>query len=257
MPVSDAHAAVATLRRSHELLTGLLADLDEAALRAPSYDTEWTLAQVASHVGSQAEIFRGVMAAALAGDPLPGPDTFPAIWAVWDARGPVEQRDESAAENAAYLALVEGLDDAALEGLQVSMFGMSLDAAGLVDLRLREHAVHAWDVAVALDPSATLPRDAVDRLVAGLAPMAARAGSPSTPPREFTLAVTDPASTLVVSTADPVTLRPAPDTVVDPADATLTGDQLVRLVYGRLDPARSPAPDSPALSALRAVFPGV
>jgi hypothetical protein len=59
------------------------------------------------------------------------------------------------------------------------MSGADLDIAGLAGLRLGEHALHTWDIAVALDPAATLlprtggdadvtfPAEAFIRLVAG------------------------------------------------------------------------------------------
>ena len=37
----------------------------------------------------------------------------------------------------------------------------SLDAAGLIRLRLSEHAIHVWDVAVRHDPGASVADDAI------------------------------------------------------------------------------------------------
>ena len=48
---------IGALRHSHETLRALVEPLDEGQLEQPSYDSEWSVAQVLSHLGSQAEIF--------------------------------------------------------------------------------------------------------------------------------------------------------------------------------------------------------
>jgi hypothetical protein len=53
---SDPRALIGVLRNSHERLAGLVTPLTPDQLRAQSYDTEWTIAQVLSHLGSGAEI---------------------------------------------------------------------------------------------------------------------------------------------------------------------------------------------------------
>jgi hypothetical protein len=56
------------------------------------------------------------------------------------------------------------------------VFGMTLDAAGLVRLRLSKHAVHTWDVAVTIDPVAVLAPDAVPLLTPNLPRLAGWTG---------------------------------------------------------------------------------
>lgn len=46
----------------------------------------------------------------------------------------------------------ESLDPAQLDQVRVAAFGMDVDAARLAGMRLGEHAVHTWDVAVARNP---------------------------------------------------------------------------------------------------------
>ncbi len=57
------------------------------------------------------------------------------------------------------------------------MFGSEQDLAGLARMRLSEHAVHTWDVVVALQPSAPVAPEAVDLLVDSLGAVAARTGT--------------------------------------------------------------------------------
>ena len=47
--------------------------------------------------------------------------------------------------------------------LRVDAFGRQLDAVGLLRARLSEHAVHSWDVAVSLEPAATVHPNSIAR----------------------------------------------------------------------------------------------
>ena len=53
---NDPRALIAALRNSHERLAALAAAVTDAQLTGPSYDKDWTVAQVFSHLGSGAEI---------------------------------------------------------------------------------------------------------------------------------------------------------------------------------------------------------
>src|SRR5215469_12017337 len=53
---SDPRTWIATLRQSHDRLDKLVRSLTPEQVRAQSYDTEWSIAQVLSHLGSGAEI---------------------------------------------------------------------------------------------------------------------------------------------------------------------------------------------------------
>jgi hypothetical protein len=135
------------------------------------------------------------------------------------------------------------------------MFGNSLDLSGLAGMRLGEHALHTWDVAVALDPDATVSGDAVELLVDRLGWTASRAGKPVEPGR-VVIATTAPDRTLVLEVGVDVSL--APDAGDAAADVLLPAEAFVRLVYGRLDAEHSPADiaDDPTIIKLRRVFPG-
>ena len=74
---SDPRALIGVLRNSHERLAGLVTPLTPEQLRAQSYDTDWTIAQVLSHLGSGAEIATLSLAAALGGARPARPERVP------------------------------------------------------------------------------------------------------------------------------------------------------------------------------------
>ena len=261
MTSSDARRKIAALRRSYENLRSLVDGLDAEALGAPSYDDEWSIAQVLSHMGSQAEIMDGYLAAALGASDPPSQDQFPAIWAAWDSRSPEEQRAESLAVNDRHIGRLEALGDDELAGLHLSLFGgvLEVDGGGFARLRLAEHAVHTWDVAVALDPAATVAPDAVELLVDSAAEVAAWVGKPHKPVR-LRVDTTRPERSYALLAEDGVSITPYADQDVGGV-MRLPAEAFLRLVYGRLDPDHTPAVDLDAddttLDDLRGMFPGV
>jgi uncharacterized protein (TIGR03083 family) len=229
-------------------------------LNGPSYDSEWSIAQVLSHLGSQTEIFSAFLDAALDGGDPPGPAAFQPIWDAWNGRSADEQLADSLEVNEAFVRRLEALSDEQLSSLHASLFGMDLDAVGLVRMRLGEHVVHTWDVAVAVDPSAEVAADAVELLIDGLADLAARVGKPQGRSMRVRVRTTGPERDLLLSVGDEVRLeawagQDADGVLRIPAAAFL------RLLYGRLDGAHTPAVevDAPSgtLEELRRVFPGV
>ena len=81
------------------------------------------------------------------------------------------------------------------------MFGRQTVLPGMLRMRLSEHALHTWDIVVALEPAATVAGDAVGLIVDSLPMLAQWAGrggpepvtvhsSPLTPGREFRLELT-------------------------------------------------------------------
>ncbi|MGI8701213.1 MAG: maleylpyruvate isomerase N-terminal domain-containing protein [Nocardioidaceae bacterium] len=48
------------LRNSRDRLSVALSSLNQDQLAGPSYDDDWSIGQVASHLGSQAEIYRSL-----------------------------------------------------------------------------------------------------------------------------------------------------------------------------------------------------
>ena len=257
-------AWIPVLRRSHDRLVALV-EAGAPALTGPSYCREWTVAQVLSHLGSGAEIFSMFLEAGLAGREAPGRESFPPIWDSWNGRPPERQARDSLDANRALVERFESLDAATLADLRLSLFGMELDAGGLGRMRVSEHAVHTWDVAVMADAGATIAPDAAGLLLDNLSPMAQRTGRGSDRPLRVELVTTEPARRLLLTIGDSVDLTDA----AGGADAEggagaegavhLPAEALVRLVYGRLDPAHTPgeiAVSGVDLDLLRQVFPG-
>ena len=76
--------ALASLQSSVDRLAALVGPLDDDAIIAPAHPTEWSVAQVLSHLGSGAVIFARRVTDALAGVETPE-DFIPSVWAEWDA----------------------------------------------------------------------------------------------------------------------------------------------------------------------------
>jgi uncharacterized protein (TIGR03083 family) len=259
--VTDASTWIEALRTSHERLRGLLDGLDTDQLAGPSYATEWSIAQVASHLGSGAEIFDGALQAALRGEPAPGNESFAPIWDRWNALSPAEQAQQSVAFNESFVSHLERVPEGDRSDFAMSMFGMDLDLAKLASLRLGEHAVHTWDVAVALDPRATLSADAVELLVDVISSTASYTAKPTAGIGRVEVVTIEPERRFIVDVGpDVVTFEaverhdgePGVDAVVLPAES------LIRLVYGRLDHDHTPSgiTNAARLIQMRAVFPG-
>src|ERR1700746_1465508 len=104
-------------------------------------------------------------------------------------------------------------------------------APGFAGLRLGEHAVHTWDVAVALDPAATLAPDAVGLLVDTLGQLVARAGKPGGAQRRLHVSTSSPVRHFTLETGEKVTLTPSEYTEGLP-ELALPAEALIRLVYG-------------------------
>jgi uncharacterized protein (TIGR03083 family) len=228
------------LRRSHDALAARLTSATDEDLARVSGSSEWTVAQVASHLGSQAEIFDNFVDAGLTGSDPPSQDIFPPIWDEWNARTPRAQAQDSVTANENLLARMEALSDHELAGFRLSMFGMDLDAERFVRMRLSEHALHAWDVAVAFDPSATVAPGSVDLLIDGIGDLASRTGKASANPLVVGITTTEPTREFILDSSG-VRLDAAPleDAATD-GTFQMPAEALVRLVYGRISDAHPP-----------------
>ena len=250
---------LAVLSRSHERLGNVLAGLTDAELAGPSYDDGWTIAQVASHLGSSAEIFAAILEAGLQGSPAPGSDQFAPVWERWNAKPPAAQAADALQFDGAFLDRIEALPADDARRWHMHLFGAEQDLAGLLSMRLSEHALHTWDIVVALDPSATVSDDAVAIIVDSLPALVGYTGRPARTTRRVLVTTREPERSFLL-TVDPEGARLEPgadesaERLVGPAEA------FVRLVYGRLDPAHTPASvDASAtdLAELRRTFPGL
>jgi uncharacterized protein (TIGR03083 family) len=254
--MADSAVWIRALRGSHDRFAALVSPLDDTAIEGPSYDDDWTIAQVASHLGSQAEIFGLFLDAGLSGQAAPGGEAFPPIWDKWNSRTPALQVADSVRANEEFVTRVEGLSESERAAFALAAFGLELDLSGMAGMRLGEHALHTWDVAVALDPTAGVAADATDLLVDSLPAMAARTGKAAENGRTVVIETVEPARKFVLTTGPEVTLAVGDGSA--PADVRLPAEALVRLVYGRLDADHTPAgfADEAVLAELRQVFPG-
>src|SRR6516164_5055726 len=124
-------------------------------------------------------------------------------------------------------------------GLHLRLFEMDTDITGLARMRLGEHAIHSWDVAVALDPSATVAPDAVGLLIDTVGQLVARSVKPDGKERRIRVSTSDPERHFVLETGEAVSLT-ASDGEEGLPELRLPAEAFVRLVYGRLGPAHTP-----------------
>ena len=252
---------ISALRHSHDRLRAAVEPLGADQLEQRSYASEWSIAQVLSHLGSQAEIFGLFLDAGLTGQEPPGREEFEPIWASWNAKAPQAQAADALRADQATLERFESLDADQQARLQLKLFGMELDATGLARMRVSEHAIHAWDVLVALDPSATVAPDAVALLIDTLDQLAARSGRPDGQQRKVRVSTTSPERQFTLETGEEVTLTPT-DGEVTPelglSELRLPAEAFIRLVYGRMDEAHTPPAETAGveLDELRPLFPG-
>lgn len=251
---------LSALRHSHERLAACAGPLTAQALTAGSYDQDWTIAQVLSHLGSGAEIFAVILDAGLHGQPPPEMAQIHPVWDRWNAKDPSEQARDAIAVDGALVARLGELSQTQRASWQMSLFGAEQNLGDFVRMRLGEHALHTWDIAVALDEEATVAGEAVDLLIDTLDRFVARAAKPAgqdlhvhvttrNPDRLFQLDVGTDGARLCPTRSGPADLD---SLLLLPAEAFL------RLLYGRLDPEHTPKIQGDVnLDDLRAVFPGI
>ena len=249
---------IAALRTHHDLLADLVPGLSGKQLAGPSGASEWTIAQVLSHLGSSAEIL-GKPVAAAAALPVEAEDNQ-SVWDRWDVSSPVEQAAGYLEHDARYVEVVESLTPEQRTTLLVDL-GFLPEPVPLVvalGMRLNEVAAHTWDVRVGLDPAAGIEPEAAALLLelyAGpLGFLLGFAAKPDQVAREARVAV--PGGGVVV--ADQVTVT---SDLTDPT-ATFAGpvEAVARLLTGRLKPEHTPdgvqVTGNVSLDDLRKVFPG-
>lgn len=260
MSDSSTDLALGLLRATHDRLAAAFDELGAEGAATPSYCDDWTVAQVASHLGSGSEIFTGYLEAGVAGEPAPGGELNQPIWDTWNAKTPDEQIRDWRSASSAFLTAVEALSDEQRAAWHLELFGLSLDLAAFLRMRLNENALHTWDVTVALDAASTVPED-VAAVVAGELAMVARwAGKPSEQQASVEVRTTSPERAFHLDLgASGVALSPSLDDT-SAASLSLPTEAFVRLVYGRLDPDHTPSSVSASgidLDLLRSVFPGL
>jgi uncharacterized protein (TIGR03083 family) len=149
---------ILALRSTHDELAAVVAGLSNEELTGHSGASEWSLAQVLSHLGSGAEISLATLRSALAATPGPGQDLNQDVWDRWNALTP---RDQAAGFLAVDEELITALEALTAEQsrtlhINVGFVPAPLALATYAGMRLNEAAQHSWDVRVALDPGAAI-----------------------------------------------------------------------------------------------------
>lgn len=252
---SPSHSPIAALRASHDRLRAVAEPLTSDQVRQRGYPSEWSIAQVLSHLGSGAEINALILDAGLAGAEPPAREGYPPIWDRWNNKSPDDQAADALIADA---ALVEKIEANADSPATFAMFFGPSDINGLALGRLSEHAIHTWDVDVAVNPSATVLPEAVPLILSTAGRLVGFAAKPTDWTGTIHVTTTDPAQEFALTLGAPSSLEPW--SAGDQADATLElpAEAFLRLLYGRLDPDHTPAvtAEGVGLDDLRAAFPG-
>lgn len=258
----DGALAIEQLRLSHVRLVREVEAGGEAGLAEPSACTEWSVGRVVAHLGSGAEIAAMTLEAGRGGEDGVTQEAMQQVWQLYDTLDDRAATTRSISANEALLDDLESLTPSDVETLVVPFFTGPTPVPLFAAFRLAEHTVHTWDVVVVRDPTAELPAAAahivLDAVVAPMAGRLAGDAGPGAPAVEVHL--TDVDRRLVLELEPAVSLRePRPGEAPD-ARLDLSTSAFVRLVYGRLGPARTPdsvvASDPGMLDRLRRVFPG-
>jgi uncharacterized protein (TIGR03083 family) len=246
--------AFRALEESVARLRSLVEGLSPDQLRTPSYCSDWSVAQVLSHIGSGAVIMRhGIDTSVHPDHPVPANQ---AVWDEWNAKSPDAQAADLLPADQALIDLVDGMSDEDAAKVELSFGPMKLALPDVLGLRLGEHALHTWDVEVTFNPMATLHPAQTAIVVDGLARIIRFAGTSNGNPRTITVRTSAPERTFVIEVGTDTVSLGTPHEGGAP-DVELPAEAFVRLVYGRLDPLHTPTGlESAAVQDLRAIFPG-
>ena len=261
---SNADQPISALRTGHDNLVALVHALPADAIEGPSGASEWTIAQVLSHLGSGAEIGLASLRAALGQADKPAEGFNQSVWDRWNALAPQQQAHTFMIADEKLVRAYESLDEEVRNNGTVNLgfLPAPVDVATAASFRLNEFALHSWDIAVAGDPSATLAPDAVEPALGVIPFLIGWIGKPGQvlDGRQLTVAVhtTEPPRDFGLAITDKVALTDAP---TDPdADLSLPAESWLRLATGRLGVDHTPVDVSVTgdltLAQLREIFPG-
>jgi uncharacterized protein (TIGR03083 family) len=255
-----ADQTIVALRHLHDELGSLVPTFTHDQLTGPSGASEWTVAQVLSHLGSGSEIALASYRTALEGAPDPGPEFNQAVWDRWNAMSPEDQASGFLDSDAKLVEILEALTPERRENLQIklSFLPLPLDLSTIAGMRLNEVALHGWDVRVANDPSATLSDETAQVLVqqfsSSMSFLLGFIGKAEALPHA---AIVD-AQGFGLVIDDAVSLMPTAENATATFDGPL--ETLVRLLGGRLKDSSTPESvtvvGNVSLDDLRRVFPG-
>jgi len=261
---TKADEIITVLRAGHDSLASFLATLAPDEVNHASAASEWTVAQVLSHLGSGAEITAAGLNAALTGKDERGPGFNESVWDRWNAKSPHAQAADFVSTNADLVGRYEGIDAATRESLHIDLgfLPQPVDLATAAGLRLNEFALHRWDVVVAFDPSATLTSAEASALIDGsklLFGWLGHADALNGVTGSLAVRLHDPERSFGVEIGEQIALGEEPSS----PDGVFEGpaESWLRLITGRLGPEYTPASvtvsgDLVSLADLRQAFPG-
>jgi uncharacterized protein (TIGR03083 family) len=244
--MSLADLTLARIRAVHEELVAFTRSATDEELAMPSRATEWSVAQVLSHLGSQGEIALAGLPALLDGSEAPGQDVNEAVWARWDALGDRAKAEAFVEHSSAIVSALEVVPDRDTRTVTFPFLPAPLPFAGAMAMRLNEYALHGWDVGLDIDDETAALL--AEHLADGLSFMLGFIGKAD----QLSDPVVLRAGNLVLTIDDAVAVTPQATPT-----ATLEGrlDAGIRLISGRLR-EDVPVSGNVTLEQLRKVFPG-
>jgi uncharacterized protein (TIGR03083 family) len=253
---------IAALRSEHDTLASAVPTFSADQLTGPSGASEWTVADVLSHLGSGAEITLADLRASLGEAEPPGPGFNQSVWDRWNARSPQEQAAGWLESDAVLVGALEAVPEQRHDDLTIKLGFLPepLPFASYAAMRLSEVAQHSWDVRAGLDPAATIAEPSAqllaEHLAEGLSFLLGFIGKPAAAGERTVVEISGTPYRIVLDDKARFTTEDLP------ATATFTGplESAMRLIYGRLGPRFTPAgvdvTGAITLDGLRAVFPG-
>lgn len=250
------------LRTEHDALSALATTVTDEQLSGPSGASEWSVAQVLSHLGSGSEIALAGLRAALGQGEAPGDDFNRSVWDRWDAMAPHEQRNAFIEHDGVLVEALEALTEDQQSSLDVSVgfLPMPLSVAAFAGMRLNEVAHHSWDVRVSTDSGAGLLDGStpvvLEHMTGDLGFLLGFLGKADRLGEKVVLVIGDTGQSLVID--DGVSVGSANDKATAGFDGPT--EAALRLISGRLGPTYTPTTVSVTgnvtLDQLREVFPG-
>jgi uncharacterized protein (TIGR03083 family) len=261
---SLADRTIVALRRLHDELATLVPDLTDEQLTGPSGASEWSVAQVLSHLGSSAEIGLETYRVAFDGAAEPADDFNKNVWARWDSSTPRQQAAGFLEHDTVLVERIEALTSEQRETAQIKLGFLAdpLPIESIAGMRLNEMAQHGWDVRAELDSHAAIDHETAELLhehlsggLGFLLGFMAKADAVDEP----VVVALGPSPYRIVINSDGVALT------ADGANPTAQFDgpaeSAIRLLSGRLKPEYTPADvtvtGNVTLDQLRQVFPGL
>jgi uncharacterized protein (TIGR03083 family) len=260
---SLADRTITALRTLHDELETVVPGLTEDQLAGPSGASDWSVAQVLSHLGSGAEIGLETYRVAFDGAAEPGDDFNQGVWARWDSSTPQQQAAGFLEHDTALLERIEALTPEQRENTQIKLgfLPAPLPLESIAGMRLNEVAQHSWDVRVGLDPTAEIDHETAELLhehfSGGIGFLLGFIAKPAAADEPAVVALGGSDYRIVIN---PDGVAVTSDGAAPTATFSSEAEAAVRLLNGRLKAEYTPADVSVTgnvtLDQLRQVFPG-